>query len=377
MLQDLVDTLSAELERPVLFDDAALRPLAYSRQWGPIDTVRSESILSRGASAEVRRALFAQGIASARGAVWTTRVERLGMEERLCVPARHGGVIVGYLWLLDNGPEIAPDAVARAETVAARAAELVAARAPALMWLRDEAALLEALASPREQERLNAAAEVRARRLLPEGPYVAVLVGGRDTRPSTDAVLARLGARFSGGHTIAGATGDGVLLLISLAEPVLSPVAPAEIAARVHGVLQADVAVGQSAAMRGLESAPEARRQAAVALRVARARPGERAHAAWDSLAADRVLAQLPPTAAADVPPTLAALLRDDPVVAGTLAAFLGAAGDVKATATALNLHRSGVYYRLGRIEELTGLDLGRGEDRLLAHLALWLHGSG
>jgi DNA-binding PucR family transcriptional regulator len=45
----------------------------------------------------------------------------------------------------------------------------------------------------------------------------------------------------------------------------------------------------------------------------------------------------------------------------------------VPATAAALNLHRSGVYYRLRRAEELTGLDLDRGDDRLLAHLALRL----
>jgi DNA-binding PucR family transcriptional regulator len=34
-------------------------------------------------------------------------------------------------------------------------------------------------------------------------------------------------------------------------------------------------------------------------------------------------------------------------------------------------LHRSGLYYRLQRIEAITGLDLHRGDDRLLAHLAV------
>jgi hypothetical protein len=64
-------------------------------------------------------------------------------------------------------------------------------------------------------------------------------------------------------------------------------------------------------------------------------------------------------------------LLRDEPGLAETLAAFLDAAGDVKSAAAALSLHRSGLYYRLQRIEELTGLDLSRGDDRLLAHLAI------
>jgi DNA-binding PucR family transcriptional regulator len=78
-------------------------------------------------------------------------------------------------------------------------------------------------------------------------------------------------------------------------------------------------------------------------------------------------------SALGDVPPRLAALMRDEPVLARTVAAFLDAAGDVPATAAALSLHRSGVYYRLRRVEELTGLDFDRGDDRLLAHLALRL----
>ena len=48
-------------------------------------------------------------------------------------------------------------------------------------------------------------------------------------------------------------------------------------------------------------------------------------------------------------------------------------AGDVKQTAAELWLHRTSLYYRLRRIEELAGVDLSRGEDRLLCHVALRL----
>ena len=94
---------------------------------------------------------------------------------------------------------------------------------------------------------------------------------------------------------------------------------------------------------------------------------------AWAQLGAERLIAQLPAGAVHDVPEQLARLLRDEPTLAETLAVFLDAAGDVKATATALSLHRSGLYYRLRRIEELTGLRLDDGDDRLLAHLAVRL----
>jgi hypothetical protein len=363
-LQDLVDALSTELGRPVLLDDPALRPLAYSRQWGSIDNVRSESILSRGASPRVRRALFRQGIATAGDAVRTRRVPELGMEERVCVPARHDGELWGYLWLLDERAEVDAEGVARARAAAARAAELLAARAPVRSWLADESALVAGL---RSDSPGAAGAEVRARGLLPAGPYVALLVDAG--RPDT--VLARLGPRLSPGHALAGSADDGLALLWSLADPVLSVVRPHEVAARARQLVNAPA--GQSATTESLDRAQGAWRQAAIALRVARGLATK--HAAWDELGANRLVAQLDPRALDDVPAGVTALVRDEPVLAATAAAFLDAAGDVQATAAALNLHRSGVYYRLRRVAELTGLDLADGDARLQLHLALRLGG--
>lgn len=50
---------------------------------------------------------------------------------------------------------------------------------------------------------------------------------------------------------------------------------------------------------------------------------------------------------------------------------FLDCAGQASRTAAALGIHRQTLYYRLSRIEELTGLHLTEGEDRLLLHMAL------
>jgi DNA-binding PucR family transcriptional regulator len=93
--------------------------------------------------------------------------------------------------------------------------------------------------------------------------------------------------------------------------------------------------------------------------------------AAWPTLGSARLLAQLREGWRDDLPRPLLQLLRDQPALRATLAAFLDAGGDVKATAETMSLHRSGVYYRLRRIEELTGLRMARGDDRLLAHMAL------
>ncbi len=56
-----------------------------------------------------------------------------------------------------------------------------------------------------------------------------------------------------------------------------------------------------------------------------------------------------------------------------TLETYLDHAGDVKSTAAELWLHRTSLYYRLRRVEEVAGVDLNRGEDRLLCHVALRL----
>jgi hypothetical protein len=368
LLQQLVDALSAELERPVLLDDAMLRPLAYSRQWGALDTVRTESILSRGATPAVRRALFAQGIADAEGPVRTARAPKLGMEERVCVPARTGGSVRGYLWLLDPGAVLAPEELARVVGAAKRAAELLAVDGQAATWLREQPALVAALCSADPDDRLEAAREVRARGLLAPGPYVVTIAG-----PGTEGTLAVLGARLSSPHALAGRDDAGMVVLLSLRDAALAALRVEEIASRVLKVLRGhglEAAVGQSAVAHELELAHVARRQAAVALRAARTRPPEKAHAAWDTLGADRLVGQLDPGALGDVPPALARMLREEPMLTATLTAFLDHAGDVPAVAAELNLHRSGVYYRLRRITDMTGLDLTRGDDRLLAHLA-------
>jgi sugar diacid utilization regulator len=53
-----------------------------------------------------------------------------------------------------------------------------------------------------------------------------------------------------------------------------------------------------------------------------------------------------------------------------TLATYLDCQGSVVATAAALHLHRNAVSYRLHRITELLGVDLGDPDERLALHLA-------
>ncbi len=367
-VQSLVDALSVSLGRPVLLDDSDLAPIAFSRQWD-VDDVRSQSILGRGVSASVREQLLAQGIATARDVVHTADDPALGMEERVCMPVRNGAGVLGYIWLLNLHSELTEVELERLRGAADEIATHLAGHLD--RDIADEAALLAALCDPAPEARERAAAEAQARGVLPDERLVLCLLGSR--RPGGDPLGAarRSVRRLSVGRAIAATAGSGAVLAASLGDPVLRMLAPRDVGAWVREVSIAPaVAVGQSAPAT-LRTLDEAFRQAGIALRVALGRPALEGSAAWEGLGADRLVAQLPATALADVPEALAHLILGEPDLAETLATFLDVAGDVKAAAEALSLHRSGLYYRLRRIEEKTGLDLKDGGDRLLAHLAI------
>ena len=78
------------------------------------------------------------------------------------------------------------------------------------------------------------------------------------------------------------------------------------------------------------------------------------------------------PARAAAPDRALAAHRRGDQLIEA-LEGLLEHGGDVAEAARALNMHRATLYRRLERVEEITGLDLERGDDRLLAHLGLRL----
>ncbi|WP_037835506.1 MULTISPECIES: PucR family transcriptional regulator [unclassified Streptomyces] len=95
--------------------------------------------------------------------------------------------------------------------------------------------------------------------------------------------------------------------------------------------------------------------------------------ARWSSIGPFRLLTALPPDVARD--PVVDALVSPGrQELARTAEVYLDCAGQAARTAAELGIHRQTLYYRLARIEKLTGLDLDDGEDRLLLHMALKAH---
>ncbi|MFE3884493.1 PucR family transcriptional regulator [Streptomyces lydicus] len=128
-------------------------------------------------------------------------------------------------------------------------------------------------------------------------------------------------------------------------------------------------AAGIGAGTQELTDLPATWREALDAARAARAEPRLGPVTQWDALGPYRMLTALPDTAPDPaVGPLLAPAHAE---LARTAEVFLDCAGQAGRTAQALGIHRQTLYYRLGRVEKLTGLDLDDGEHRLLLHMAL------
>ena len=368
-LQEIVDGLSLSLGRPVLIDDADLRPLAYSSQFGELDRVRTESILGRLAPDEVRVALFAEGIRTAPGPVHIPARPEIGMRARVCVPLRRrrppARLPVAVRGAAGQRRGVTPGARrgGRGRRAGRSRRRRPAAAAPARAGPRRRAA--ERRSRP-GREAPSAALE--AEHYLPLRPvrvWVAAPADAAGEEWSAEA-LDRLRARLAVKQALC-ADLDHRLVCVAGARGM----AGAAVMEALGALTAPRALVGQGEAVDDLHEVATSYRRALAALRVAAHE--ESGTASWEALGVERVVTALPDSALEDLPDGLRKLLAGDPSLVRTLEAYLDHAGDVKRTAAALSLHRGGLYYRLRRIEEVAGVNLHDGEDRLLCHLALRL----
>jgi hypothetical protein len=363
-LQDLVDEVSRLLAAPATLEDRDFTLLAFCAHdetsadgtagGTAMDAVRARSILGRGSPQETRRRFEEHGITTATAPLRVPADPAAGILTRLCLPVRADGRLHGYLWLLDGGrtdlTDPASPGLADAVALAAEAGRLLADSRPAA----DLAGALQTVLGEGPSER---SVRVLTAALGPDTPVT--LVALRPASPGLPAGWARPGA-----GAVTAVLADGVAVLLPLSQDGDPRPAGALAAAALVG-LPAGSTAGVAAARRGCAALPGQWQEARTAARVAAVAPELAPVASWAELGAWRQVAEL------TGPDPALTLLLADPVLTETAGVWLDCAGSPQRAAARLCVHRQTLYYRLGRIAELTGLDLADGADRLLLHLGV------
>jgi hypothetical protein len=399
-----------------------------------LDPVRTRSILTRRSTAAVRAWFEGFGITRAIAPVRIPPTPEAGVYRgRICLPVRHRGVVHGYVWLLDDDPGPSERQLTAAMRVTTRIGALLADEAQhgadlsrelrAVLtaepgWQSDMAVAelrtalgpradgLHALmcvapwpsADPDDAPSVRAVPGATALCTLPWGATdqcLAVLIRLRSPDVLTPATTAagRLLDRARGGSGPEGgssgtsrasgtggtsrASGTGGTAWTNRASGT-GGTGGTNRASGTSGTGETGGGPGSAAAgiatpRSGLAETATAWREASAAARAALAEARFGPVAQWASIGPFRLLTALPPEVAHDpvARPLLAPVHQE---LARTAEVYLDCAGQAARAAAELGIHRQTLYYRLSRIEKLTGLDLDDGEDRLLLHMALKAH---
>jgi GAF domain-containing protein len=126
--QELVDEISELLGAPATLENRDFELIAFGAYDSEgdldptaLDPVRTRSILTRRSTAAVRRWFEGFGITRATGPVRIPRTVEAGVYRgRICLPVRHRGVVLGYVWLLDYDPGPTEQQLAAAMRVTGR-----------------------------------------------------------------------------------------------------------------------------------------------------------------------------------------------------------------------------------------------------------------
>jgi hypothetical protein len=374
-LQLIAEQLADVLQRSVIIDDVALRPVAVSAQTGLVDASRIEAVLLRRTSARHRQMLAEHGIFKARERVSIPAPEP-GSLPRLCLPLVERDQLFGFLWLIDRPPLTAPQ-IQRAEAAAAQASRLLQQRA-----VREAedfgsfAALADALLQADERERAAAARKLTDDAALTGSPpYVLAMIRYLAHAPAQRPgamlrVAGDLRRRVAPGSFVLATPGDHELVAITTQDAT----GPLRDAVRVLPGPQ--LVVGSGGAAVALEAIHTELENARYAAEVAAAVPAFGRAADWGALGSYALFQHLPRDQATleRICPGISALLTERTgMYEATIRAYLDCGANAQQTAALLHIHRTTLYWRLARISDLLAVDLSRGNDRLKLHLALML----
>jgi DNA-binding PucR family transcriptional regulator len=388
-LQEITEALSARLKRSVTVDGAELNVIAYTVFEDQVDRMRTDAILRKATPAASAAWLMSQGISKATSPIRLPAHESLGQLPRVCSPIRKRGVLLGYLWLIDPDESLTDDDLDVVDAAASSAADVMFHDAHARNERRRRLIeLARSLLGESDEERAEARTALATMDAfsLTDCASVMILSVEHDEDPAVgddllDGALERASRMLPDHRSLWFAEGGTGSFVSSHSErgQLTHDVKRISATLSEEAVLafggRAVVALGVGEPVTTELDLPDSARQARLAAFVARALHGGGV-LAYADLGPYRALAPLTthPHQLELLDPRLEELLKPEHLqLLQTLEVYLDAAGDAAAAAENLHVHRTTLYYRLGRIQEVTGADLADGSHRLALHMGVKL----
>ncbi|TDD26817.1 PucR family transcriptional regulator [Kribbella turkmenica] len=304
-------------------------------------------------------------------------VER-GIMSRVVIPVGCGGTTYGYLWLIDDAQTLDESHLDEIVVIADRIGVLLRQEESSRQL---ETEMLLDLLSHRPELRRVASEDLANRGRVALGNTVAVAVVRGRYGQLSESVTHRLqvGLRSAPHHMLRCWAGDHAVLLEPVSGESASGLRSAidSLLRSVSGSVTSQafaLVAGIGDSVPKLTDAARSYEQAERAARVAAAVPQLGPVAEWRLLGAFRALTMIPgdQSLVEAVDPRVRQLAEvGDPDLLRTVEVFLDTGCDVKSASAALSVHRGTLYYRLRKAENLSGLSLESGFDRLTLHLGL------
>jgi hypothetical protein len=369
-LQQRVNEIARQVGLPVSLTTPDLDSIVFSPHSGLIiDAVRSKSLLSRGTEEWVVRWFRQAGVGSSLEPTFVPGIPDKEAMSRWVIPVHSGGLILGFLCILD--PEDTCDAEALG-SLAEQATDI-----GRIMLDSEESARLakdrlrRALTShgPEQTVAVKELWDQLGARVHewiiavgtsveppagtgPHGTKPAPTPRGRGRAPGTLSVE----CKFEDHHAFLLA-GDSDIDPQVLAD--LAPCCPM-------------LVVGAGGPVQDPLNLPRSYQQALGALRTATANaPLPRGTTRWPELSPIKILSLQEPEVLTDTVPSTIAALRSETELLETVDHYLDHGRKPDLVADSLHIHRGTLYYRLRKFEDATGLSLESGKDRLTIQLSL------
>ncbi len=404
---ELVEVVADLVGSPVTVEDHDFRLLAYSRQAGPVDRARRDTIFNKAVPSEIARWLRRSGVMQRiyrnHLPVRVPSCPRLGLSRRTAIAVRAGDRILGHIWVMERRRR-STRAVARILPRAATIAAALLLRQEAeravqsrlidefLMDLLDGRVVNE-VAARRRAEALQMDLPVPFAVLVIDIDAFETHIAGRSEswvqalKTNLLATIRATAAR-AGERPLALWRGDSVVMVLGGAASVEGAPSLAERVRTLADALHAQLprrfsnvsfSIGASRVLRELEHLPHAYAQAIDAARIGGAFLGRRLPVHYDDLGIYRLLHAVRDEILTNghASTHLERLQAYDgshkTSLVDTLEAYLDAFGNVHEVARKLHVHSNTVRYRVRQIREVAALDLRDPGLRLVIHLELKL----